>query len=345
MKNASFALAALACAALAACEHGQQLPFSDATPVTRAVPDSGATLSSSAGASVQLPAGSVAAGTTVTLTPSTAPAQTVSGTPAATSAFQLTPAGLSLSKPADIGLSIHRGDDAWLASVVLQSPAGVTEQGDGGIDLATGVLRGQITTLGTVQAVIPEPSAILRAQVLGSAIGKTRLPLQPVAATTPLPTRTLRGDCGAPGKRCGGLIVEVSKNLLDLVDTAAIVYPRIGGQMTISGAAASGQLVMYAPVRLRLASRANATTVPVTITATATAQTVVTETPGHLTLTNVRVAGATGATHSETLYTLAVDYSGATAYIRLSTDFTTTAADGTQQPVTVKAQIPLARGE
>ncbi|HEV7588660.1 MAG TPA: hypothetical protein VGO40_11155, partial [Longimicrobium sp.] len=164
MKHTTFALVALACGALAACDHAQQLPFDHSTdPVSRTVTDAGATLSSPAGASVSLPAGAVAGGTQVTLTPSVAPASTASGTAASTSAFRLDPAGLTLARPADVDLSINRAENAWLASVVVQTPAGLVESGDGGIDLATGVLRGQISSLGTVQATIPEPGAILRA--------------------------------------------------------------------------------------------------------------------------------------------------------------------------------------
>ena len=46
MNTRSFALAALACAALAACDKGQQLPFEQTgDPVTRTVGDNGATVS------------------------------------------------------------------------------------------------------------------------------------------------------------------------------------------------------------------------------------------------------------------------------------------------------------
>ena len=343
MKVQQFALAALACAALAACDHAQQLPFDHSTdPVTRTVPDAGATISTPAGASVTLPAGAVAGGTQVTLTPGVAPASTPSGTAAGTSAFRLDPAGLALAKPADASLSINRGDDAWLASVVVQTPTGPVESGDAGIDLATGTLRGQIATLGTLQATIPEAGAVLRAHPLGTAIAHDRL-VAPRAAAVTAPTRTLRGDCGGPGNRCAGLTVEVSPNLLGLVDTAAIVYPRLGGTLTLSGATASGSLTMLAPVRVRLASRANAATVPVRITAQATAATVVTETPGHITLANMKVTGESGGSRGETVYTLSVDYSGAQAFIRLSHDFTTTVANGQQEPVTVAAQLPLVR--
>lgn len=344
MKNRSFALAALACAALAACDKGQQLPFEQTgDPVTRTIGDAGATVSTPAGASVQLPAGAVASGTQVSLTPTVAPASTASGTAASVNAFVLQPAGLSLAKSAGVDLTVNRAENAWLASVVVQTPTGLVETGDAGVDLASGVLRGQITALGTVQAVIPEAGAVLRAQPLGTAAA-TRLPAPSYAAVT-APTRSLKGDCGAPGKRCAGLAVEVSNNLLTLVDTAAIVYPQISGQINLNGATATGALSMLAPVRVRLASRANAATIPVRITATATPQTVVTETAGRVTLSNVKVTGESASTHSETLYTLTVDYSGAQAYIRLSHQFETTVANGQREPVTVSAQIPLVRGQ
>lgn len=344
MKHSTFAFSVACGILLAACDHGQQLPFDSALsdPVVRTVGDSGAVVSSPAGASVQLPAGAVAGGTQVTLTPTANPSSTSSGTAASASAFVLAPAGLRLAAPAGVDLSVNRGPNAWLASLVVNTPGGLVESGDGGVDLATGLLRGQIATLGTVSAVIPEPAAILRARPLGTTPAAY---LAPAAAATVLPTRTLRGDCGAPGRRCSLLSVEVSQNLLSLVDTAAIVYPQITGQMNISGATASGALVMYAPVRVRLSSGANAATVPVRITAAATAQTVVTETPGRLTLTNVRVTGESAATHKETTVTLTVDYSGAQAFIHLSHSFETTVATGNVEPVTVSAQIPLVRGE
>lgn len=342
MKHLPIALAALACTALSACDKGQQLPFEqNGEPVVRTVGESGGTVSTPAGASVQLPVGAVASGTQVSLTPTVAPAATASGTAASANAFVLAPAGLALAKAADVDLTVNRAENAWLASVVVQTPTGLVETGDAGIDLATGVLRGQIASLGTVQAVIPEAGAILRAKPLGTSA--VRLPAAPQNAAATAATRSLKGDCGAPGKRCGGLSVEVSSNLLTLVDTAAIVYPRLSGEITINGATATGSLVMTAPVRVRLQSRANAATIPVRITAAATPQTVVTETAGRVTLSNVRVTGESASTRSETMYTLNVDYSGAQAYIRLSHQFETTVANGKREPVTVAAQIPLAR--
>jgi hypothetical protein len=72
---------------------------------------------------------------------------------------------------------------------------------------------------------------------------------------------------------------------------------------------------------------------------------VVTETAGHLTLANMRVIGESGATRAETTYTLSVDYSGTQAFIRLSHGFETTVANGSKEPVTVAAQLPLVRSQ
>lgn len=339
------ALAAMAGATLAACDRADQsLPFDSGSvePVTRTIPASGGTVSSAAGASVQLPAGAVPAGTAVTLTPSAAQAP-AGGTAAGAYAFQLQPTGLALAAPAAVDLRVDAAArDAWLASVVVATPAGVVEDGTGSVDLNGGLLRGEIGTLGTVSAVIPEAAAIVRAQPLGSAIRSASA--APAAATlTGTPTRAIRGDCGTPGRRCEGLAVEVGARLLALVDTAAVIYPRISGEIKINGTSASGALVAVTPLRVRLGARTTATTVHSRITATATPQTVVTETDGRITLTNVRVRGESGREQGETLATLTIQYQGAQAWIRLEHDFEMTVEGGVREPVTVAAQVPLTR--
>jgi hypothetical protein len=338
------ALAAVAGATLAACDRADQpLPFDSGSvePVTRTIPASGGTVSSAAGASVQLPAGAVPAGTAVTLTPSAAQAP-ANGTAAAAYTFQLQPAGLALAAPAAVELRVDAAArDAWLASVVVTTPAGVVEDGTGSVDLNGGLLRGEIGTLGTVAAVIPEAAAIVRAQPLGSAIRSASA--APAAALTGAPTRAIRGDCGTPGRRCEGLAVEVGARLLALVDTAAVIYPRISGEIAINGTSASGSLVAVTPLRVRLGARTTATTVHSRITATATPQTVVTETDGRITLTNVRVRGESGRETGETMATLTIQYQGAQAWIRLEHDFEMTVEGGVREPVTVAAQVPLTR--
>jgi hypothetical protein len=337
------ALAALGSATLAACGRADQaLPFDSGSlePVTRTIPAAGGTVSTPAGASVQLPAGAVPAGTAVTLTPALAQAP-ATGTAAYAYAFQLQPAGLALSTPASVDLRVDAAaPNAWLASVVVATPSGIVENGAGSVDLNSGLLRGEIGALGTVTAVVPEASAIVRAQPLGAAI---RAASPATAALTGPATRALRGDCGAPGRRCTGLAVEVSERLLSLVDTAAVLYPRISGQITISGLSASGSLTALTPLRVRLGARTTATTLHSRIVATATPQTVVTETDGRITLTNVRVLGQSGRDQGETTATLTVEYQGAQAWIRLEHQFDAVVEGGTRQPVTVAARVPLVR--
>jgi hypothetical protein len=341
----TLALAVLAGAALAACDRADQtLPFDSASlePVTRTIPASGGTLSSAAGASVQLPAGAVPAGTAVTLTPIAAPAP-AGGTAASTNAFRLDPAGLALATPGSVDLRVDgTAPNAWLASVVVATAGGVVEDGSGSVDLNGGLLHGRIGSLGTVSAVIPEAAAVVRAQPLGTTLHAVS-PAPAASALTGAPTRALRGDCGAPGRRCAGLVVEVSERLLALVDTAAIVYPRISGQITITGQTATGSLVAVTPLRVRLGARTTATTVHSRIVASPTPQTVVTETDGRITLTNVRVVGESGRDRGETMTTLTVQYQGAQAWIRLEHQFEAVVEGGTREPVTVAARVPLLR--
>lgn len=338
-----FALTVLGSATLAACDRADQpLPFDSGSmePVTRTIPAAGGTLSSPAGASVQLPAGAVPAGTAVTLTPTAAQAP-ASGTAASSYAFQLQPAGLALSTPASVDLRVDASArDAWLASVVVVTPGGMVEDGAGSVDLNGGLLRGEIGTLGTVTAVIPEAAAILRAQPLSTALHSA----PPASASlTGAPTRALRGDCGSPGRRCRELAVEVGERLLALVDTAVVVYPRIMGEIVIRGQSASGSLVAVTPLRVRLGARTTAITVHSRIVATATPQTVVTETDGRITLTHIRVMGQSGGERAEAMATLTVQYQGAQAWIRLEHQFESVVQGGTREPVTVVARVPLVR--
>ncbi len=338
-------LAALAALSAAGCEQASQtLPFDGQpeTPVSRAVPAEGGTISTTAGASVALPAGSVAAGTVVTLTPGAAPASSASGTAASARAFALAPAGMTLATPAGVDLALNgAGERAWLASLVVRTPTGVAELGDADVDLANGIVRGSIPTLGTVSAVLPEPGAVLRATALTSAsASQAAAPRVQLATGT---TRVLRGACGGAGNRCSALSVQVSPNLLERVDTVAVVFPRLSGEIRVSGASATGRLVLTAPVRARLASKASAVTLPSTITAEPTASTVVTETAGRVTLTHVKVTGRSAARTAETLTTLVVTYEGSQAWIRLEHGFQATLGPDGPENVTVAARIPLLR--
>jgi hypothetical protein len=337
------ALAVLACATLPACERaGQSLAFDAASqePVTRTVPASGGTVSSAAGASVQLPAGAVPAGTAVTLTPTAAQGSS-SGTAVSPFAFQIEPAGLALQSPAAVDLRVDRSAaDAWLASVVVRTPEGVVENGGGTVDLNSGLLHGEISALGTVTAVVPDPAAVVRARPLGTTLSAVS-PAPRGAATSP--TRALRGSCGGPQNRCGGLAVEVSDRLLGLVDTAAVLFPRVGGQLVINGQAATGTLQVETPLRVRLGSATTAVTIPSRITATPTAETRVQEVDGRITLSNMRVLGESGNERGETRVTLTIEYEGARAWVRVQHSFQALVESGKRETVTVAARVPLDR--
>lgn len=345
MQVRTFSGAALVAFAAACGDHANSLPFDtpQGEPVVRTIPAEGGTVSTPAGASVQLPAGAVAAGTTLTLTNTAAPATSPSGAAASPSAFRIEPAGLALAAPAAVGLTLTGGADLWLASVVVTTPSGTVESGQGSVDLAGGVLRGEISRLGTVSAVIPEPAAVLRAGPLSAATRQLAPASAPQTAVAD-PTRALRGDCGPAGRRCADLTVEVSPNLLETVAAAAVVYPHLSGEIRLNGTSATGSLTLSAPLRVRLQSGANATTVPARITAAATPATVVTETAGRITLTNLRVTGESAGGRGETTATLTVEYEGARAWIRLShTLEASVGAGGAREAVTVAARIPLAR--
>jgi hypothetical protein len=347
MKVRTLAAALAGCAALGACDQASQtLPFDNNAdqPVTRTVPAEGGTVSSGAGASVQIPAGALPSGATITLTPIPASASE-SGGAAASYAFKLTPDGLSLAKPASVDLAVDRSSpNAWLASVVVTSASGVAEVGTGSVDLTSGIAHGDISALGTVTATIPEPGAVLRAGILSSATANLSPAPRPDAAAAVLtPTKALRGDCGAARARCSTLTVEVSQNLRDLVDTLAVVYPRVSGELRITGTTAAGQLSLDAPLRARVGGGKNAVAVPGRITAIATPQTVVTEAAGRITLTNVTVRGESGQHVGETSTTLTVEYSGEQAFIRMRQSFDAVLGQDRHEPVTVAARIPLHR--
>lgn len=337
------ALAVLACAVLAACERaGQTLPFDSTSrePVTRTVPASGGTVSSAAGASVQLPAGAVPAGTEVTLTP-TATQPSVSGTAVSPYAFQIEPTGMALQSPAAVDLRVNRGvPNAWLASVVVRTPAGLVENGGGTVDLNSGLLHGRISALGTVTAVIPDPAAVVRARPLGSTL-RALSPAPRAAAVAS--TKSLRGSCGSPENRCNDLVVEVSEGLLGLVDTAAVLFPQVSGQLVINGQAATGSLRVETPLRVRLDSATTATTVDSRIIATATPQTLVQESEGRITLSNMRITGESGNERGETTAVLTIEYVGTRAWVRVQHSFEALVEGGGRERVTVAAQVPLDR--
>lgn len=300
------------CGVAAACEQAEQaLPFEAVgAAVTRTVTPEGATVSTPQGASVQFPSGAFSAATEVTLTPVAPSAAPSAGTLAGAAAFRLAPEETALGEEAAVALQLGGGvprDRAWLASVLHATPAGTREIGTAGVDLSAGVVRVGIRALGTLTAVIPEPAAVVRAEPLASEA--------PAGAGVPHPlplTRSLRADCGAPGKRCA-IRVQASQGLLDAADSLAVVFPRQSGEIRIQGTTASGSLTLGASLRAKAGMTAAGA--EVTVTAEATPETRVTETDREVVLSNVRVTGTGAGMQESTLVTLRVRYSGASASV------------------------------
>lgn len=346
----TLASAGAAAALLAGCEQTEQtLPFEASTePVTRSIPEGGGLVGSTAGAAFRLPAGSVPAGTEVTLRVAPNPAAPASGMPAAPHSFSLDAGGAALALPASAEFRLPRQHpQGWLAAAVVATPQGTIELGEAGVDVATGILRVALPAFGTVTPVFPAPDAVVT-------VGRIA-PGTPAASTAPAgaaaasaagtaltPTRALLGDCGGAGGRCTGLVLDVSANLYDYASLAAAVFPVVSGRIDIAGAAASGTLRLHSPLRLRLHSGANAVTIPVTVTLTATPQTVVTETPGAVTLAAVQVRVDSSQGVAEETMTVVVAYDGSSARLTIEREIGAHLA-GASETAAFAATIPLVR--
>lgn len=278
--------------ALAACEQTEQTLPTGATqdPVTRTITSSGGTVSSSAGAAVSFPAGALVGSHEVTITPVDAPASHPSGTPAASSAFEVTPAGARLAQPATVELKLSSTSDrAWLASVANRLPDGtIQEIGDANVDLGTGIVRAEISRLGTLIAVLPEPGAVIMASPLRSAsIGSAPTSAAALAATAS--DGTLRIACGGgPGARCSGVELQVSENLLgSQVGKAALLYPSVAGELVLSGGAVSGAMTVSTAFRLGIAGQGISADLSLSVDGVSGSS--YTRTAGSVTLRDVRV--------------------------------------------------------
>lgn len=145
-------------AVLSACTPAdQESPFeiSEDGVVERTIGASGGTLSSPAGASVTIPAGSMAQSANVTMEPvSPSALGPVDGTVLAGTAFQLEPSGLKLSSPANLELRFDPdalNPSQWLGLGAFQASAnGSVPLNQVSGDLTSGILKTQIDEFGTV---------------------------------------------------------------------------------------------------------------------------------------------------------------------------------------------------
>lgn len=327
--------------ALAACEQTEQALPTGATQdaVTRTITSAGGTVSSSAGAAVSFPAGAFAGSQEVTVTPVDAPASHPSGTPAAANAFEITPAGAQLAEPATVELKLSTmADRAWLASIANRLPDGtVQEIGDANVDLGTGIVRAEISTLGTLVAVLPEPSAVVMASPLRSAS------IAPAPVTTGALTATgsdgkLRMACGGgPGARCAGVELQVSENLLgSQIGKAALLYPTVGGELVLAGGAVSGTMTVSTAIRLGVAGQG----IPanLTLSVEGVAGSSYTRTSGSVTLRDVRtVVSQDGTIVSEGVRTITVPLSANGGIMSVTGGFD---FSGTEATVRVAFPVP-----
>lgn len=340
MKFQTLSLLTLALGAAACAQQDQALPF-DAPGATtsQTIGAAGGTVSTARGASVQFPSGSVSGATTVTLTTLASPVSTPGATPAGTGSFRLAPEGTALQQPAAVSLKLGAqlpAGQAWLASVLNVTPQGRQEIGAADVDLTAGLVTTSIRTLGTLTAVVPERSAVVRATRLGSA--RASLAASGAAANAvPTPTtRTLSGSCGDVDHRCD-IQFQVSEGLLALADSVALVYPAESGTITVGGTGASGSLTLTGTLRSKIAQVSDGE--QITVVATATPATVVTETASEVTLTNVRVTGTGAGMNGEITTTLHVLYSGASASVRIDRNDIRVA----DQTHSISVSLPLVR--
>lgn len=301
-------------AGLAGCEvTTQDLPFDPTLEgVSVTVGPEGGTVSTAAGASLHFPEGALPSATEVSLHPTPAVPAPGVGTTASAFSFRAEPAGLQPRAPVEAALRIDTAPTGseWLASVRVDAPDAVHEVGASQVDIATGVVRANVDALGTFSAVIPEPAAVVRAGLLSSPDADAQPSDTPAQAGVDVSAQRARVDCGQPGNRCRGATAGVSANLLELVDSAAIVFPRIRGDVRIGLLSAEGSIELSAPLRFLLRSGESATSLGLGMTASTTPETRVEHYPTHTTLTDIRLVVRTGEQEQISTTVLEIPRSG-----------------------------------
>lgn len=240
---------ALLLLALAGCEQeNQALPFDVEAVVSKTIPTSGGNVSTPAGAAVIFPASSLPSSTSVSVATTDAPSATRQiGAPASTS-FKVEPAGTVLNTPATAELKFTPSTDAgraWLATVVTEVNGTATPNANTRVDLSTQVVSSKVRKLGTYTTVIPPAGSIFSVQGVSASIAPAPTDLLPNFAV-------VSAQCGAGATPCTGLNVEVTQNVLDQVDDAAVIYPSMSGSLAASSLPITGQIQAEATLRVKL---------------------------------------------------------------------------------------------
>ncbi|MEO5510035.1 MAG: hypothetical protein ABIS27_05345 [Longimicrobiales bacterium] len=259
---------------LAACsQDGQELPTSwNLTTGSQSVTSAGATLSlPGAGVTLNVPAGAVSAGTTLTATTTAAPAGVSTFGTAASSGFALTPDGQVLSTPATVDIRLNASaaadPNAWLASIVLVS-GGKSTLLSSEVDLTRRVVSADISRLGTVVAILPNPASVSNiGPITGSLFEAAVMTAGNMANVSSAPL-TYRGPCTdssfssctvLDGTLNDGLSASASANILSKFAQAATVGATINGTITADPVTkvVSGSADAHITIYAQLLSRAN----------------------------------------------------------------------------------------
>lgn len=289
----------LALLAVAGCEQtNQTLPFDVDATVTKTVPTTGGSISTSAGAAVLFPASSLPASTSVSVSATEVPSATRQlGAPAST-AFKVEPAGTSLNQPATAELKFTPSTDAsraWLATVITEANGSAVPNSNTRVDLTTSVVSSKVKKLGTYTAVIPPASAIFAVQSSNASIAPDPTGLAPSF-------EQIGVKCSI-GAGCSGLRALVTPNVLDQVDDAAVLYPQMSGALNVSGGTPSGQLTAEATLRVKLKNGTTAESIGLVATLEPTAGSQIIRTSNGYIVTAVHhtVTGSAGELGSGTV--------------------------------------------
>jgi hypothetical protein len=344
---------------LAACQPDEQtLPFetSSTASVSQTISSSGGLISTPAGASLLFPSGSLAASTTVTITP-TAPSAIASalGTVLATNAMAITPVGAQLVVPGVFETQIQTTNpNAWLGAVLLEAGAIRKVYANASIDLNNGILHTNIDRLGTLTPfVAPAAARFPVTKFVASAAVHTSLDLPADLAANG--AKTVSKNCGgftAAGAYipCAGITATATQNVIDKYGAVEGLFPMINGTLTFASDPTVAPAVVTggidASTNYRVAASApggSASTLDLFITVAPTAATRATQVGSTLTLTNVNTTMSwTGHSPTTTLGSVVLTVSGNTA----SLDETRTVdlgddANGVPQTGTVRLRLVL----
>jgi hypothetical protein len=211
--------------AVVGCEQeSQTLPFGLETdePVTRTLPQTGGTISSSAGATLMVPAGALGQATTFTITPR--PAATPVGTVASAYSF-LVESTARLQSPATMELRLRDGaPSAWLTSLVVQRADTTIVIPDATLDLTLRTVRAAIAQIGTVTAVLPPAEAVVEPTLLTQDFMASAA--APGSVSSGAAFDRIAGRCDYVGGACPlAPQIAMTEELFTVVDSMRAVFP------------------------------------------------------------------------------------------------------------------------